>query len=159
VVAGEVRQRVKGMIESVRAYAVPQDTYYVRARGRLKGDRSVGWLSALLASTLDIKPVLTARNNRTEVVARIRGFDAAAERVIANLRRAVEWGLDAPYVVLSYAGDLELMRMLPGYSELQDLCARQNVTMLESVMSVTGGIHLGPGTFSAAVLAKQHEFQ
>lgn len=157
--ANEIRQRIDEMVQAVQAYAVPQDVYYLRARARHKGDRSMGRFGAMLANTFDIKPILHGHRNKTGVIAKMRGFDEAAERVLNNIRRQVEKGLDAPFVCLSYAGDLELMHLLPGYPELAELCSDEGVTLLESVMSVTGGINLGPGTLTAAMLAKGHKFQ
>lgn len=155
----EIRERLDLLVASVRAYAIPQDVYYLRARARAKGDRSMGLLSAMMASTLDIKPIICGQQDHTEVVARVRGFDNAAERVLKQLRQQVEQGLDAPFVGLSYAGELACMRLLPGYEELAQACESYEVTLLESVMNVTGGVNLGPGTLSAAILAKSHEFQ
>ncbi len=156
--ANKIRSRIDGMVQAVQAYAVPQDVYYLRARARRKGDRSLGLLGAVFASTFDVKPILVGHRNTTEAIARVRGFQEATERVLGNVRRQVEAGLDAPFVCLSYAGDLKLMRVLPGYPELAEACSQRGVTLLESVMSVTGGINLGPGTLTVAMLAKGHEF-
>lgn len=155
----DIRERLDMLVGCVRAYAIPQDVYYLRARARSKGDRSMGLLTAALASTLDIKPIIRGQQDDTDVVARVRGFDNAVERVLNQLRTQVERGVDAPFVGLSYAGELECMRLLPGYKELAKVCADHEVTLLESVMNVTGGVNLGPGTLSAAILAKSHEFQ
>ncbi len=157
--ANEIREQIDAMVSAVQAYAVPQDVYYLRARARRKGDRSLGLMGAVLASTFDIKPILAGQRNQTESIAKVRGFDNAAERVLNNIRRQVIAGLDAPFVCLSYAGDLALMHLLPGYAELAEACADRNISLLESVMSVTGGINLGPGTLTAAMLAKGHKFQ
>lgn len=157
--ATEIRQRIDYMVSSVQAYAVPQDVYYLRARARRKGDRSLGLLGATLASAFDIKPILIGHRNATDAIAKVRGFDDAAERVLNNIRRQVIAGLDAPFVCISYAGDLQFMHMLPGYPELVEVCEERGVTLLESVMSVTGGINLGPGTLTVAMLAKGHKFK
>lgn len=157
--AAEIRHRIEHMCRTVRAYAVPRDIYYLRSRARKKGDRSLSWAGALFASALDIKPIVQGRRNHSQAIARVRGFDNAAERVFKNVRIQVEKGLEAPFVCLSYAGDLELMRMLPGYPELVDACSANDVELLETVMSVTGGINLGPGTLSVGMLAKGHKFQ
>lgn len=157
--APEIRHRIEHMCRTVRAYAIPQDIYYLRSRARKKGDRSLTWSRAVLASALDIKPILQGRRNHTDAIAQVRGFENAAERVFRNVQSQVEKGLESPFVCLSYAGDLELMRMLPGYPELVTACAKNEVELLETVMSVTGGVNLGPGTLSAGMLAKGHKFQ
>ncbi len=157
--ATEIRQRIDYMVSAVQAYAVPQDVYYLRARARRKGDRSLGLFGAMLASTFDIKPILAGHHNSTRAIAKVRGFDDAAERVLNNVRRQVVAGLDAPFVCISYAGDLRLMHLLPGYPELVQACQDHEITLLETVMSVTGGINLGPGTLTVAMLAKGHKFK
>ena len=66
---------------------VPRDLYYIRNRARKKGDRSVSLLSAALGTALDIKPVLHAYRGETGPVAKIKGFEAAAQQGV-RVRRA-----------------------------------------------------------------------
>ena len=66
----QIRERLEELAGNVHGYMVTRDLYYMRARARHKGDRSVGLLSAALGSALDIKPVLHGYRGETGPVAR-----------------------------------------------------------------------------------------
>ena len=155
----EVRQRVEKLSNCVRAYAVPPDLYYVRARARKKGDRSVSLLGAALGSALDVKPILCGYGDETKPVDKVRGFDAAVEKLFRYAIDRIERGLLSPYLGVSYAGDLAMLESMPGYADLKQSCANAGVTLLTSVMSVTGGVNLGPGTLTLGLLAEPHTFR
>lgn len=154
----EIRQRIEALTHCVRAYAIPPDLYYVRARARKKGDRSVSLLGVALGSALDVKPILCGYGDETKPVDKVRGFDAAVGKLLDYAVRRIEAGLMAPYVVVSYAGALEDLETLPGYAQLKATCQSGGVELLSSVMSVTGGINVGPGTFSLGLIAEPHTF-
>ena len=86
---------------------------------RTKGDRSVSFLGAALGSALDIKPVLYGHAGRTEPVAKLKGFDNAVEQMFKFAGNRVISGLLTPTVCLSYGGELDEMRALPGYNRLR----------------------------------------
>ena len=67
--APKIRARLENLALHTYGYMIPRDLYYLRARARKKGDRSVGLLSAALGSALDIKPVLRGYRGATEPVA------------------------------------------------------------------------------------------
>lgn len=154
----DIRQRVETLLNCVRAYAIPPDLYYVRARGRKKGDRSVSLLGAALGSALDIKPILCGYGDETKPIDKVRGFEPAVEKLFAYAIRKVTEGLLSPYLVVSYAGELEDLAQFPLYAELQQACQESQVELLVSVMSVTGGVNLGPGAISLGLLAEPHTF-
>ncbi len=153
-----IRQRLESLIDGVRAYAIPPDLYYLRARARKKGDRSVSLVGAALGSALDIKPILCGYADETRPVAKVRGFDAAVERLFDYAAERVSQGLLSPYVVVSYAGELDALKAMPGFIRLQQACRTAEVELLCSVMSVTGGVNLGPGAVSLGLIAEPHEF-
>lgn len=66
-----IRSRLEQLAEHTYGYMIPRDLYYLRARARTKGDRSVGLIGAALGSALDIKPVLRACRGVTEPVAKL----------------------------------------------------------------------------------------
>jgi len=71
---GDIRQRISDLTPKTSGYAVVPDLYYVHKRARKKGDKSVGFVGALMGSALDIKPILCARQDQTFPVAKVRGF-------------------------------------------------------------------------------------
>ena len=154
-----IRKKIDTLLNCVRAYAVPPDLYYVRARARKKGDRSVSLLGAALGSALDIKPILCGYGDETKPVDKVRGFEPAVEKLFNYAIRRVDLGLMAPYLSISYAGELDDVKALPRYADLQAACNKAGVEMLLSVMSVTGGVNIGPGAISLGLIAEPHTFQ
>ena len=155
----ELRTRLERLGEAVQAYAVPRDLGFLRARMLRRGDHSLGRLGTLGSRLIGLRPVLSGSRDRTRVLARVRGHKAACGRLLAHLRRQVERGLQAPFVVLSYAGPLEELRALPGHAELAASCEAAGVRLLECVMNPPGAVNLGPGALSAGVLGKRRKFQ
>jgi DegV family protein with EDD domain len=147
--APKMRARIEQIALATQAYMVPRDLNYLRARTRHRGDRSVSFLSATLGSALDIKPVLHCNRGETGPVAKVKGFDNAAEKLFTFAARRVRDGkLLTPTLALSFGGPLEDMRRLPGYAELIETCKAHRVEVFESLMSLTGMVNVGKGSLT-----------
>ncbi|TBR11379.1 MAG: DegV family EDD domain-containing protein [Lysobacter sp.] len=152
--APKMRARIEQVALATQAYMVPRDLNYLRARTRHRGDRSVSFLSATLGSALDIKPVLHCNRGETGPVAKVKGFDTAAEKLFSFAGRRVREGkLMTPTLALSYGGPLDEMRRLRGYADLVETCRAHNVEMFESLMSLTGMVNVGRGSLTLAFAA------
>ncbi len=152
--APKIRARLENLALHTHGYVVPRDLYYLRARLRSKGDRSVGLVSAALGSMLDIKPVLHCHRGVTGRVAKVKGFDAAVEKLFAYTIGRIRTGLMTPTVCLSYGGQLDEMRSLPGYTGLREACAANNIELFESVMSLTGMVNVGKAALAVGFAAE-----
>lgn len=155
---GQMRERLEFLAQNTFGYMLPRDLYYLRARAQKKGDRSVGWLGATLGTALDIKPLLRGHRGETGPVAKVRGFEPAAKHLFAQVTRRVEAGLLAPTVCVSYGGDLDALRAMDGYEALQEACARHDVLLHESPMSITGMINVGAGAITIGLAASECAF-
>jgi DegV family protein with EDD domain len=156
--APKIRARLEHLALHTHGYMVPRDLYYLRARARKKGDRSVGLVSAALGTALDIKPILHANRGETGPVAKAKGFEPAVQQVFAFAGNRVQAGLLTPTLCLSYGGELAEMRALPGYTQLRDIAATHNVEVYESVMSLTGMVNVGKGALVVGFAAEPHAF-
>ncbi len=145
-----IRARLEHIAKRTQAFAVVPDLYYVRNRARKKGDRSVGLFGAMLGSALDIKPILYCNQGVTRPIAKVRGFENAVEKLFADAAAQIRRGLIVSVVNMSYGGPLEKMRAFPGYEQLAEACRESSVTLLESQMSMTGAVNMGPGTVTIA---------
>ncbi|MBD9370039.1 DegV family protein [Xanthomonas sp. XNM01] len=154
----QIRTRLEQLAEHTVGYMIPRDLYYLRARARTKGDRSVGLLSAALGSALDIKPVLRAYRGVTEPVAKLKGFEPATQKMFEFAAQRVRAGLMTPTLALGYGGELEELRALPGYDALRRTCAEHGVEVFESIMSLTGMVNVGKGAVAVAFAAEPHRF-
>jgi DegV family protein with EDD domain len=150
---GQIRERLSELSAQTYAYALPRDLHYLRARGRKKGDRSVGLLSATLGTALDIKPILQCFQGETGPVAKARGFEQGAAMLFRHAAAAVQRGLLVPVVCVSYGGELAELETLRGYNELTETCAAAEVTLYQSVMSITGMVNVGTGAVTIGYAA------
>jgi DegV family protein with EDD domain len=157
--APKIRARLEHLALHTYGFMIPRDLFYLRARARTKGDRSVGLLSAALGSALDIKPVLRGYRGATEPIGKVKGFDNAVQRLFAHASERVRRGLMTPTMCLSYGGDLDEMRALPGYDDLRVTCQSYNVEMFESVMSLTGMVNVGKGAVVVGFASEPHAFE
>ena len=160
--AGESPPKIRAQLEllagNTHAYMVPPDLNYLRNRIKKRGDKSVSFLSATLGTALDIKPVLHCNKGETGPVAKVKGFDAACEKLLDFAARRVRAGLLTPTMSLSFGGELDAMRALPGYDRLRTACAEHNVEVFESVMGLSGLVNVGRGALVVAFAAEPHKF-
>ena len=157
--APKIRARLENLALHTHGYLVPPDLYYIRNRGRTKGDRSVGLLSAALGTALDIKPVLHCNRGETGPVAKIKGFNPAVQKLFEHVVQRIGHGdLMTPTLCLSYGGELDAMRALPGYDSLRQACLVHNIELFESVMSLTGMVNVGKGALVVGFAAEGQKF-
>jgi DegV family protein with EDD domain len=154
-----VFKRLEEIIPQTYAYLVPTDLYHLYTRARKRGDKSVGFLGYTLGSALDVKPIARSFRGDTGPVAKVRHFDAAAERVFANVTREIERGLVAPFVNLSFGGDWAPIRELGGYRRMAEAAASRGVEICWSHLSITAGVNVGPGSLTVGMIAQPHEFE
>src|SRR5690606_14964821 len=154
----QMRARLEELARNTCGFMIPRDLYYLRNRARMKGDRSVGLLSVALGSALDIKPVVRAFHGEAEPVARIKGFEAASEKMFEMACRRVRAGLMTPTVSVCYGGDMAELPGIPGYARLVDTCLDHGVEVFESMMSLTGMVNVGKGAVAVGFASTEHGF-
>ncbi|MDE2406925.1 MAG: DegV family protein [Xanthomonadaceae bacterium] len=161
--AGETPPKIRAHLESlannIQGYMVPPDLHYLRNRIKKRGDKSVSFFSAALGTALDIKPVLHCNKGETGPVGKIKGFNAATEKMFNFACKQVQAGLLSPTLCLSYGGDLAEMRKLPGYDRLREVCAAHNVEVFESFMGLSGLVNVGRGAMVLAFAAEPRKFE
>jgi DegV family protein with EDD domain len=152
-----IRERLLHIANHSYGYMLPRDLYYIRARAKKKNDRSVGLVTAMLGSALDIKPILRCFRGETGPVGKVRGFDQGAEALFNYAAKRVRDGLLVPVVCVSYGGDLNVLTHLPGYAGLREACAECGVELMEAPMSITGMVNVGEGAVTLGLAAEEHE--
>lgn len=154
----EILKLADSMRKKIYAYLVPPDVYYIRERARKKGDESIGMLSALVAKSFDIVPILCGRGDATFPVAKGRGFQPSVDRLFQYATKRIEAGLLTPYIVISIAGDHNELLAYESFQRLERVAREQGVQVLSCVMGITGGLNVGPGCIGLAFAAEEHEF-
>jgi fatty acid-binding protein DegV len=139
--------------------AVPADVDYLIRRAAMKGERSVSALAAFAAKTLAITPILHGNLGQTAPVAKKLGLTKARESMLETVARMIEArDLISPHVCLSYGGDLEEVKMMPGYARLLAAAASHSVRVHLAVMSMTASVNVGPRALSVGVIAKRRPY-
>ena len=147
-----LRQHVENFSQHVHAYLVPQDVFYLRKRVPQKESR--GWFNYQGLGMFDTKPIFRIYRGETNISEKVRGFDKAVERLFSMAIDAIEGRLLTKVVCMSYAGNPEEVKKLPGYEDFARCALANRVETILSVMSTTAGIHVGPGAFSLAYASK-----
>jgi DegV family protein with EDD domain len=156
--APKIRARLENLALHTQGYMVPPDLHYLRNRIKKRGDKSVSFLSATLGTALDIKPILHCNKGETAPVAKVKGFEVAVEKMLDFAAKRVRAGLMTPTLGLSFGGELDVMRALPGYQRLRDTCAEYNVEVYESVMGLSGMVNVGKGALVVGFAAENAPF-
>ena len=151
-----IRERLAYIAENSYGYMLPRDLYYLRARAKKKGDRSVGLLSAVLGSTLDIKPLLRGYRGDTTPVGKVRGWEQGCETLFGYAADRVRAGLLVPVMCTAYGGDLSELPKLPGFENLAKVCEEHDVTLMQAPMSITGMVNVGEGAVTIGFAAEEH---
>jgi len=113
---------------------VPATLEYLRRGGR------IGGASALIGSLLQIRPILTVADGRTEVLARVRTQRRALEELLATMRADVErYGLAR--VAVHHIADEAAGKALA--EEVAGIAGREVEAYL---LGPVVGLHVGPGT-------------
>ncbi|MGH8456618.1 MAG: DegV family protein [Stenotrophobium sp.] len=146
----DIRRRLDDLRENICGYMVPSDLYYIRARGKKKGENSVGLITYAIGSALDIKPVIQCYRAETQPVAKILGYDRAVEKMFSHVAHQIERGISTQHICISYGGELERISGLPGYDMLAAVAREHQVEILGSVMSATAAVNAGGGCVAIA---------
>jgi len=152
----DIRDALSRIIGGTYTYYVPDDLGYARTRSRVRGDRSINLLSALLGGALDIKPIIRGHHGDTTPVLKCRGRIEAWGRLFAFAAAKVAGGLYTPHVLLSYAGPLDDIAGIPEFLRLSTTCKSHGVALQVLQMSITGMMNIGPGGLTLAFAGPEH---
>lgn len=151
--------RIRELVPHTYCYMVPPDLFHIYKRASKRGDKSINWASFMLGSMLDIKPILRGHLDETGPVAKLRHFDLAVETMFANATRAVEAGLLVPTLCIGYGGDPAAVQHMPGFGRLKAAADKAGVAIHAAPMSISGGVHTGPGCVTVAFVSDRHRFE
>ncbi len=152
----DIRDALFRIIDATYTYYVPDDLGYARTRSRVRGDRSINLISALLGGALDIKPIIRGYHGDTSPVLKCRGRAEAWGKLFAFAAAKVARGLYTPHVIVSYAGPLEDVSGIPEFMRLSTACKSHGVALHVLQMSITGMMNIGPGGLTLAFAGAEH---
>ncbi|TLM78436.1 DegV family protein [Microbulbifer harenosus] len=151
----QIKSRAEEFGRKIVGYAAIKDVYYLRERGRQKNEKSVSWLKAFMAKSLDLHPILSMTWQGSAVADTVKTYSACSERLFQLAEEKIaDKALLMPAVVVSIAGALQDLDQVPGFKAFEKIAAAHKVKIYRSVMSLSGGINLGPGTVALAIAAR-----
>ena len=134
----EVVARVEALRPRVRFFAVLDTVVYLVRSGRAPA------LATLAVDVLKIKPILTLRDGRIEVMARVRTYQRALDTMLAFITRDV--GRRALHVAVFHtAAESRAVALLAAIRERFN-CQETYLTPLSAAM----GLYTGPGLVGVA---------
>ncbi len=154
----QIGSRIRELTADTYAFLLPADLFHVYKRASKRGDNGIGWGAYTVGQMLDLKPVMCSHRDQIGPVAKARGFEAGVERLFRNATGQIRRGLKAPQLCISYGGDPERVRTMPGYEELERAACDQGVEILSLVMSMTAAVNVGSGAVSLGYCAEPHAF-
>jgi fatty acid-binding protein DegV len=150
----EIQADIETITPKMSGYLIPGELKTIRERAMRKGEKSVGFLQYALGTALDVKPIIACRNGLTNAVGRVRGFEAAIKEVINPIMALIESNqLAYPLITLVYGGDLNDLNRMASINALDQACRKNGVTLMRSMMSITGVVNVGAGGLAVAVAA------
>lgn len=141
-------QHMDNLKDKVHALLLPNDLYYLKNRASAKGDKSIDWFSYQLGSMLNVKPIIEAYGGDTGPAEKAMGFDKGLEKIFDRATDAINNGLSAKVITMSYAGELDEIRANDTFMKFEEFVSARNIPYYLSVMSTTAAINVGPGSFS-----------
>lgn len=134
----EVAEAARATIPRTRFLFVPHSLDYLRKGGR------IGGASALLGTLLQIRPILTVSDGKTDVFAKVRTKKRALEAITAAVVADAERAGGPEELVVHHIDDEAEGRQLVAL--LEEATGRK-VPMLP--IGAVIGVHVGPGTVGA----------
>ena len=151
----QLKSRTEEFGRKITGYAAIKDVYYLRERARLKNEKSVSWLKAFVAKSLNLHPIVAMTYQGSAVADTVKEYDNCNRRLFELAMEKIRSDdLLMPAVMVSIAGPLKDLEKVPGFRELETLAAEHKVKVYRSVMSLSGGINLGPGVVALAFASK-----
>jgi fatty acid-binding protein DegV len=147
---GELRRLVEAFRRYIRCYVLLDDLSSFRRQASEKSANGMGFLNYHLGSLLGLKPVARFVEGETELALEARGFERALAGLFDLARLEIDQGLRSPLVAISFAGDPQWLRQRRAFVEFERHVRQWGIELMVSVMSATGGIHLGPNAVSLA---------
>ena len=149
----QMRRVLRDEAARISCLLVPGDPWYLRRRGLDGHGASLGSVDYLRARISELKPVIELAGGKRRILARPRGFRGGCADALSRVAAAIDRGLGAPVVALSFGGDPRIIREMPAYQALEAQAATARIDLHLAVMSATMGVRLGPGALSCAWLA------
>lgn len=153
-----VRRKMDVLSEKIHTFIIPKDIVLARSRALKRGQENVSKGQAFLAGALGIHPITCNVNDSSHLCTTVRGFDKAVKALFDHARSRIEAGLYSPIITVNYAGSLDTLKSMPGYSDLEKTTKAHKIMLIPSVASIACGVYASPGSISLALATDPHQW-
>lgn len=157
--SAQVAKYLEKLSGSLGTYLLPKEPDILLDRMPRRDEVNIGKAKALIAKTLKICPIVCHQTSSTKAVAKVMGFNKAAEKLFAHVQACVNSGLSTPILSVAYAGPLSELEAIESYQELKRLCKQNSVMLLPSVMSIAGAIYSSAGSLAVSFACSDHSWR
>jgi len=138
---------------SISTYVIPNDLGYLRTRGKARGERSIGSFEYAIAKLLGLSPIIRWQQGKSKKVVVRKGFSSALENLYEIAVKAIDQGLSMDVIMVSYSGDIEIIKQTEAYEKLASYAHQNGVELYLTRMSIIASIYLGPNSISLSFSA------
>ncbi len=133
---------------SVSTFVIPRDLGYLRERGKMRNEKSVGAIDYAVAKFFGLNPVIKWQQGQSKKILVRRGFESALDGLCDRGAKAIDNGLSMDVIMVSYSGDIENIRQNKIYDKLYGHAKNNGIRIYLTQMSITASIYLGPNSIS-----------
>ncbi len=157
--SSKVKRALDRLSENIHSFVIPKEPLVALERSQKRNEKAVGWGQAFVADMLNIYPTLCIVNDSSYLANKALGFKKTTKQLFHHASVKIKQGLLCPFVVISYAGPIKELKVMPGYDELEEIAAQNKVKIIPTVMSLAGGIYTSVGSISLAMATEPHEWE
>lgn len=149
----DIQRAINKAIGHAQTFMLFQEPCYVKTFSKKKlYQERLRDVPNFLDQLFQIKPVVRLKHGQLiEVAQQGLGAERACHKFFDTLVDEMKKPLLKPMINLSFAGSLDELHNLPGYDSFASHCQHKGITLHESMLSISGTIHVGLGTITASL--------
>lgn len=143
-----IRRQADIIVKNTATLLAIDDLAVVRSRATKRGEKSIGFGAYLLASALDIKPIMRRYHDVNEPIGRVLGIEKCCEKMFEIACEQIYHRITSSTVAVAYGGDPKAIEQFEGYQKLKEVCAMKGVQLTTAVASMSLSVNMGQGGLS-----------
>jgi len=114
-----------------------------------------GSLSLKASIKLKRTPILSLNKDQESLLSQTASYDRSVIKLFSHTEKLIKQGLQVKAIVVAYAGDPIALMDYRAYQKLKVTAEQNGVKVVESVISVSDGLILGPRTVTVGVAPRK----
>ncbi len=151
----QVKEKAEKFSGSIYAYATIPNVSHLRERSGSKDRKGLTVFKSALAQIMGINPIIQIHDSKTGVLSSQRGHEAAIKNMLEIAIEAINnKKLLYPMINISVGSKVEELPHREYFDRLEQLAKKKNIEVQYSMMSLSGGVNLGPDSITMALALK-----